>query len=152
MTDILCQRQDAFGPITVTDDGTCRTLAFADHDAQSCCLKTAPQLLQYDYTQAMLLVLLFCQPKRVWLLGLGGGSLATALHHFIPGIHITAVELRPAVIELAYRYFQLPHSKRLAVVQQDAQTRNTLKDKAFQWSTVLGFPLTRHLARLRAMV
>ncbi|MEZ5538016.1 MAG: methyltransferase [Thiolinea sp.] len=111
---------DEFGQLLVIDDGDYRTLAFAEDDSQSRMLKSTPHVLQYEYTQAMLLVLLFCQPKRVLLLGLGGGSLMTALHHHIPGIHITAVELRAAVIEIAYRFFRLPRGKRLQVVQQDA--------------------------------
>jgi len=112
--------EDEFGPISVTDDGECRILSFAPNDEQSRILKAAPHILQYEYTQAMLLVLLFCQPKRVLVLGLGGGSLVSALHRHIPGIHITAVELRAVVIELAYRFFQMPRGKRLQVIQQDA--------------------------------
>ncbi|MGB5598345.1 MAG: fused MFS/spermidine synthase [Thiothrix litoralis] len=116
----LHHSEDEFGSITVMDDGECRFLSFAPNDEQSRCLKATPHVLQYEYTQAMLLVLLFCQPKRVLILGLGGGSLVTALHRHIPGIHITAVELRATVIELAHRYFQMPRSKRLQIIQQDA--------------------------------
>lgn len=111
---------DDFGELLIIDDGDYRTLAFGAGDTQSMMLKSTPHLLQYDYTQAMLLVLLFCQPKRVLLLGLGGGSLMTTLHHHIPGIQITAVELRARVIEVAYRYFRLPRGKKMQVVQQDA--------------------------------
>lgn len=111
---------DELGELLVLDDGDYRTLAFAEDDAQSTMLKSDPYVLQYEYTQAMLLVLLFCQPKRALLLGLGGGSLMTTLHHHVPGIHITAVELRAAVIDVAYRYFRLPRGKKMPVVQQDA--------------------------------
>lgn len=117
---IIHESRDEHGTIIVTDDGKQRVLKFADYDEQSCCLKTEPHVLQYEYTQAMLLVLLFCQPKRVLLLGLGGGSLVTALHHYISGIHITSVELRQQVIEVAYHYFQLPRGKRLPVICQSA--------------------------------
>ncbi|WP_298609150.1 methyltransferase domain-containing protein [uncultured Thiothrix sp.] len=120
MSKISYQAQDEYGMVTVYDDGDCSILSFATNDEQSRCLKAAPHILQYDYTQAMLLVLLFCQPKRVLLLGLGGGSLATALHHAVKNIHITAVELRANVIEVAHRYFQLPRAKRLEVIQQNA--------------------------------
>ena len=116
----LQHTHDEYGELIVTDDGRCRMLAFAHNDEQSRCDKAAPHVLQYEYTQAMLLVLLFCQPKRVLLLGLGGGSLLTALHHTISGIHITAVELRQSVIDLAYRYFYLPRGKRLQVINQNA--------------------------------
>ena len=114
------QVEDEYGTVTVNDEGECYTLSFATHDEQSRCLKVAPHILQYDYTQAMLLVLLFCYPKRVLLLGLGGGSLATALYHSIAGIHITAVELRAVVIEVAQRYFQLPRAKRIELIHQHA--------------------------------
>lgn len=113
---------DDFGPITVTDDGECRVLAFAPNDEQSRCLKAAPYILQFEYTQAMLLVLLFCQPQRVLVLGVGGGSLVTALHHTVPGLKITAVELRQSVIDLAYRYFQMPRGKRVQVLCQNADS------------------------------
>nr|CAA6829451.1 MAG: Spermidine synthase (EC [uncultured Thiotrichaceae bacterium] len=111
---------DAFGELKVLDHDEFRTLAFAEDDAQSTMLKSTPHILQYEYTQAMLLVLLFCQPKRVLLLGLGGGSLMTTLHHHIKGIHITAVELRALVVEVAYKYFRLPRGKKMQVVQQSA--------------------------------
>lgn len=111
---------DEFGELLVLEDGDSRTLAFAKDDTQSTMLKSDPYVLQYEYTQAMLLVLLFCQPKRALLLGLGGGSLMTTLHHHVPGIHITAVELRALVIDIAYKYFRLPRGKKMPVVQQDA--------------------------------
>lgn len=120
VTQILYEASDAWGAITVADDGECRVLGFCPNDEQSRCLKRAPYILQHEYTQAMLLVLLFCQPRRVLVLGIGGGSLVTALHHHIPGIRITAVELRAKVIEVAYRFFQMPRSKRVQVVEQDA--------------------------------
>lgn len=120
MIKISYQAQDEYGTVTVYDDGDCYILSFATHDEQSRCLKAASHILQYDYTQAMLLVLLFCRPKRVLLLGLGGGSLASALYHAVAGVHITAVELRTPVIEAAQRYFQLPRAKRIELIQQDA--------------------------------
>ncbi|EIJ33151.1 spermine synthase [Thiothrix nivea DSM 5205] len=122
MPDIqtLYDSTDEFGPITVTDDGECRILSFAPNDEQSRCLKAVPYVLQFEYTQAMLLVLLFCQPRRVLILGVGGGSLVTALHHMIPGIRITAVELRQSVIDVAYRFFQMPRGKRIELVCANA--------------------------------
>lgn len=116
----LHSSDDECGPLFVTDDGECRILSFAPNDEQSRCLKAAPHVLQFEYTQAMLLVLLFCQPRRVLILGVGGGSLVTALHHIIPGLRITAVELRQSVIDVAYRYFQMPHGKRVQVVCANA--------------------------------
>jgi spermidine synthase len=112
---------DNIGPVQVLDDGNKRYLAFGSDDEQSCQLKAQPTQLQYEYTRAMLLVLLFnSDPRRALLLGLGGGSLAGCLHEHWPSLSITAVELRRTVIDIAHRYFQLPRDERLEVLEADA--------------------------------
>ncbi|MDX9873723.1 MAG: methyltransferase domain-containing protein [Spongiibacteraceae bacterium] len=112
---------DEFGPIHVFEDGEHRYLSFGEGEEQSCVSIHQPHVLQHEYTQAMLLPLLFRQPERVLLLGLGGGALATALLHALPKVNVTAVELRRAVIKAARRFFQLPTAdRRLQVIQADA--------------------------------
>ena len=111
---------DQFGDIAVIDDGDHRILSFTAGDEQSIQLKEKPYVLQHAYTQAMLLSLLFCQPKRVLILGLGAGTLFTALHHNIAGVRIHGVELRQQVIDIANRYFQLPTSKKMTVSCENA--------------------------------
>lgn len=117
---VLHQTEDQYGPLIVLDDKESRILAFAEHDEQSKLLKAAPHIPQHTYVQAMLLVLLYSQPKSAIVLGLGGGGLIHALRHFDAGIKLTAVELRADVIEIAKRYFQLPLSKKLKLINQDA--------------------------------
>ncbi|NRA21238.1 MAG: hypothetical protein HRU05_12235 [Oceanospirillaceae bacterium] len=104
---------DSFGDLAVIDEGDQRILSFGVGDEQSVQLKAQPHVLQHAYTQAMMLVLLFTQPKRVLLLGLGAGSQLSALHYSVPGVRIDAVEQRLAVIEVAKRYFRLPSSKKI---------------------------------------
>ncbi len=111
---------DEYGNINVLDDGKHRILSFAEGDEQSKQSIATPYVLQHEYTQAMMLVLLFKQPKRITLLGLGGGCLLTTLHHHIAGINITAVELRQNVIDIAERFFRLPRGKKIQVIQQCA--------------------------------
>ena len=111
---------DEYGPIQVLDDGTKRYLTFGDNDEQSCQLKSAPFQLQHDYSQAMLLVLLFIEPRNMILFGLGGGTLATTLHHYLPSLKLTVVELRPQVVKAASRFFQFPRSERIEVFVEDA--------------------------------
>ncbi|GIU21651.1 spermidine synthase [Shewanella schlegeliana] len=118
---VLHQTQDEYGPLIVLEDKEARILAFGENDEQSKLLKAAPHIPQHTYVQAMLLVLLYSQPKSAIVLGLGGGGLIHALRHFDAGIKLTAVELRSDVIELAKRYFQLPLSKKLKVINQDAK-------------------------------
>lgn len=111
--NLLHDSSDELGPIRIFDDGQYRILSFADGDEQSRIRLATPHILQHEYTQAMMLTLLFCEPKRVCVLGLGGGTLLNALHHAIPAIHITAVELRQEVMDAAEMYFKIPKGKRI---------------------------------------
>lgn len=111
---------DAYGPVLVFDDGTCRHLSFGGDDEQSCVLKAQPHIPQYDYIRAMLLPLLYRRPQDALLLGMGGGALATFLFRHYPGLTLRAVELRPAVIEVAHGFFGLPRDPRLQVIAQEA--------------------------------
>ncbi|QYK02091.1 spermidine synthase [Shewanella psychrotolerans] len=122
MTDYqtIHRSEDEFGPVIVLEDRDMRLLSFGDTDEQSKLLKSAPHIPQHTYLQAMLLVLLFIKPKRVIVLGLGGGGLIHALRNYDRAINVTAVELRASVIEVAKRYFQLPIGKKLSLIHQDA--------------------------------
>lgn len=119
---VIFQTLDPEGEICVLDDGQRRMLAFGPGDEQSVCLKANPALLQLEYTQAMLLGLLFAPPRKVLCLGLGAGSLVTSLQRHCKGIRITVVELRQSVIDAAYAYFYLPRSRRIQMHCQDAAT------------------------------
>lgn len=110
---------DEYGPVQVFDDGTKRYLSFGEGDEQSCVLKAEPFLLQHDYTRAMLLPLLYCEPRDAILAGLGGGALATCLHRYLPDLRLRAVELRHSIVKIAYRYFDLPRDSRLTLIEQD---------------------------------
>ena len=119
----IVQQYDSYGPIQVFDNGNQRTLMFGANDEQGSVLKAAPHQIRYDYVRAMLLVLLFKQdPQHCLLLGLGSGALATTLLHHYPQVKVDAVEIRHAVIQLAYSHFYLPRTSRLTVHQKDAVT------------------------------
>lgn len=111
--------EDAIGAIVVIARGDRRTLTLDSIYEQSSVLISKPQTLVHAYTQAMLLSLLFIKPEHVTLFGLGGGSLALCLHRAFPQLTIRAVEVRGAVIDVAYRYFYLPHSARLQVTHAE---------------------------------
>lgn len=58
-------------------------------------------------------------PKRILLLGLGGGTLVHMIRHFFPGAHITCVELDKQHIHIAKKWFKLPKDN-IEVVHGDA--------------------------------
>lgn len=104
----------------VIDDGKSRYLYFNVRLMQSEMSLKAPHDLALRYTQKMMAFLLFHpRPRRLVLIGLGGGSIIKFCHRRLPGVALTAVELNPEVI--AFREaFQVPaDDARLSIVQGD---------------------------------
>lgn len=112
---------DELGTVVVYENFSERFLSFDSFFEQSCASTTTPYLPVHEYAQAMLVALAFADVKHTTLLGLGGGTLATCIHHYFDDVNIHAVELRQIVIDAAFDYFYLPKSARLTVTQSDAQ-------------------------------
>ena len=114
-------RRDKFGQIYIEDEGAIRRMHFGSDLEQSAIFTRAPHVLVQNYTQALVSALALVQrPERILILGLGGGCLATYLHHYYRQLDVVVVEQRQTVISLAYEYFFLPRSRRLSVVEMDA--------------------------------
>jgi spermidine synthase len=104
----------------VIDDGKSRFLYFNVRLMQSEMSLKAPNDLAIRYTQKMMAFLLFQpRPKRVALIGLGGGSLVKFCYHRMPGTHMTAVELDPDVIAFRDTFLVPPDNERLQIVPGD---------------------------------
>jgi spermidine synthase len=80
-----------------------------------------PERLCLAYTRKMMAFLLFNRaPKRVLLLGLGGGSLAKFCYRHLPQSAITSIEESRDVLELREE-FHVPHDDdRFRVIRADA--------------------------------
>lgn len=52
-------------------------------------------------------------PKRVLVLGLGGGALCTYLHQTFPSLSVEGVEIDPTMVDLAKKYFGFKPSEKL---------------------------------------
>ncbi len=104
----------------VIDDGKSRFLYFNVRLMQSEMSLKAPYDLALRYTQKMMASLLFQpRPKRLLLIGLGGGSLVKFCHRRLPGTQITAIELNPAVIAFRDAFLVPPDDDRLSVIEAD---------------------------------
>ncbi|MDG9672107.1 hypothetical protein ONV78_30520 [Hahella sp. CR1] len=101
-----------------TDDR--RILALGSIFEQSCQFKSNPAYLVHEHMRAMLLPLIYINPRHVTVLGLGGGCLVSCLFKHFCNLRLHAVELRKAVIDIAFEYFQLPVDQRLSVIKSDA--------------------------------
>jgi spermidine synthase len=104
----------------VIDDGKSRFLYFNVRLMQSEMLLKAPNDLAIRYTQKMMAFLLFQpRPKRIVLIGLGGGSLIKFCYYRLPGTQLTAIELDPEVIAFRDSFLLPPDDARLQVLQAD---------------------------------
>jgi predicted membrane-bound spermidine synthase len=73
-----------------------------------------PDDLPLRYAQVMTIATVYPEtPKRILMLGLGGGSISTYLGRFMPEAAITTVEIDPGVITAAKTYFGLRESERM---------------------------------------
>jgi spermidine synthase len=100
---------------------TSKSLIFSIRDVQSRMHIERPDELQFEYTQIMMGFLLFHpQPRRLLMIGLGGGSLAKFCYRHLPDTHITVVEINPHVIALRKDFCVPDDDERFVVVQDDA--------------------------------
>lgn len=114
--NVIHRSQDSRGIIEVVDDGYTRSMHFGNAIRQSAMDLSRPEYLVLTYTRAMTSSLLFGpSPRRILLIGLGGGSLAKFILHHFPQCSIDAVEHRELVVKSAHAYFFLPEEQRLRI-------------------------------------
>lgn len=104
----------------IFDTGEERRLHLSWLDTQSTLLRRQPDGLVAQYARKMMTFLLLNPtPRRILMLGLGGGELARFCYQRLPQSDITVVELDPQIIALREE-FQVPaDDHRFRVVQAD---------------------------------
>lgn len=99
---------------------TRKALHFSICEIQSRMDLRDPHALDLEYTRTMMAFLLFLpEPKRIAMIGLGGGSLAKFCHRFLPGTQIHVIEINPHVIALRDQFHVPPDSPRFRVIAGD---------------------------------
>jgi spermidine synthase len=90
---------------------------------QSCQSLERPREFVMNYTRMMLGGALYMNPdpRRILIVGLGGGTLPTALAQLLPGAQIDVVEIDPAVTRVAQRYFGFKPGAHLQVIEDDGR-------------------------------
>lgn len=90
--------------------------------AQSQMLPDTPYHLVASYLQTAVLGLLWQPaPRRVGMVGLGGGCLVSFLHHYFPEVCIEVAEIDPMMVKVAQQFFRLPQDERVEVVVADGR-------------------------------
>ena len=123
--EVIHREQSLYQTILVVRRGDLLCLQFSTRQErrnQSCRDETDPNRLVFSYTRMMLAALLLNPaPERIFMAGLGGGSLVVALGQLLPEATIDVVEIDPAVVDVARRFFEFQPNARTNVIVRDAR-------------------------------
>lgn len=119
------EETSAFSRIRVRREGDVRALTFVRDNGQEVVQSrinlNAPQTLAAPYARAMFAGYLYQpNPRRVLIVGLGGGAMVRFLTHHEPQVQIDAVEIDPAVVRIADEYFGVRTGGNVRVHTADA--------------------------------
>jgi spermidine synthase len=118
---ILATKDSQYHRIAVVEDDTSRYLRF-DSSFQSGMYVDDPYRTRFIYSDYLQLPFAYrAQTRRMLYVGLGGGSAPKRTWRDFPGVRIDVVELDPEVVDMAYKYFELPRDPRLSVEVEDGR-------------------------------
>jgi spermidine synthase len=121
--------------LSVTDSDTTRYLRF-DNSFQSGMVLGRPFAMAFEYTELFHLLKAYNPGARdVLFIGLGGGSSPKRLWRDFRDLRLQGVELDPVVVDVAYRFFELPSDPRLRVAVDDG--RRYLNRNKQRWDAIL---------------
>lgn len=104
----IYQEKSLYRNILVYEEQGLRCMKFGIRDAgrQTCISLRDPGRLVLDYTWMLLGALyLKPEPSSILVIGLGGGTLPSALQKLLPQASIETVEIDPSVVAVARRFF-----------------------------------------------
>jgi spermidine synthase len=121
--------------IAVVDDTDSRYLRF-DSSFQSGMYLDDPYKTRFEYSDYLHLGLTYnADARNVLFIGLGGGSGPKRMWRDFPAVRFDAVELDPDVVDVAYRFFELPRDERLNVEVEDG--RRYLVQNEGPWDVIV---------------
>jgi spermidine synthase len=105
--------------IVVSEERGVRMMHVGGEAIQSAMRLEDPFALELDYTRCMMAFLLFHPaPRRAFMIGLGGGSLAKFFHRRLPRTRCRVLELDERVIAAARALFHVPPDDARLVIEQ----------------------------------
>lgn len=120
---IIHEKESMFGRVIVTEDNGLRTLQFERGGARQTVVRLGdPEHLELPYAPAAFTGLALCrEPRRVLVVGLGGGTLPMFLRHYYPNATIDAVDIDPDVVRVAKEYFGFKEDARMRGIVGDGR-------------------------------
>ena len=122
---VLLETTSEYSRIRVRERAGVRTLSFVRDSGEEVIESQVdlrrPDDLVLPYTRAMFLSYLYQpQPRRVLIVGLGGGAMVHFLRRHDPDLQVDVVEIDPTVVQIADRYFGVRSEGRTRIITQDA--------------------------------
>lgn len=123
--DLEHEEVSSFSRIRIRRNGDVRALTFVRDNGQEAVQSrinlASPHTLMSPYARSMFASYLYQpQPRRVLIVGLGGGAMVRFLTHHEPQATIDAVEIDPVVVRLAGDYFGVRTGGNVRVHTADA--------------------------------
>ncbi|MES2586110.1 MAG: transferase [Pseudomonadota bacterium] len=133
----------------IVESNKFKALYFDSESTQSLMDIQAPIRLVVSYTETMMGFLLFQdEPKKIAMIGLGGGSLAKYCHHYLPGVSIVVLENNPKVIALKDKFHVPENSAHFQVLEADGAAYFRDTEEKFDVLLVDGYTKLGQAAQL----
>ena len=137
----LHRERSLYRNVIVTEKNKLRCMRFEVRrkkvSNQACINLKKPNKLVFEYTQSILAGLVYNpSPKNILIIGLGGGVLPQAFEKILPNTVITSVEIDPAVVSIAKKYFNYKENNRVKTLTQDGRVfvkRALKKKQTYDW-------------------
>lgn len=105
-----------YSRIGVRKNGTVRTLVFVrdsgEEAYESQIDMAVPYELKFEYLKSLFLSYgVVPHPKRILIVGLGGGAMVHFLKKYDPEVHVDVVEIDPTVVQIAEKFFGIQPGK-----------------------------------------
>jgi spermidine synthase len=122
---LIHSERSLYREVLVYEDGTERCMCFTQKcriGRQTCLNTRAPNRFVMNYTQMMMTALFVNpEPRSILIIGLGGGTLPVALSRVLPNTKIDVVEIDPAVVRVARKFFGFTPDERTTVIEADGR-------------------------------
>jgi spermidine synthase len=125
-----------FSHLLVKRQGSVRTLIFVrdngDEVEESMVNVKKPYDMLVPYVRFMFTSYLFQpKPQRVLIVGLGGGAMVHFLRHYEPELTVDVVEIDPAVVSVADKYFDVRSGGKIDIITDDGRKYLETTDKRY---------------------
>ena len=139
----LAHVETEYNDIFITKRGRQLTMSFQlkgfDY-TESVANLSDPDDLPIKYTQVMTLGVVYPPaPKKILMIGLGGGSISSYLGRFLPDAEIDTVEVDPGVITAAKNFFGVKETTRVRYLEGDGRVFLNRRKEAYDLILVDAF-------------